>query len=330
MHAKKFVVSRMNKYQVSDSAMAGVNADLASDLAQAGTDAAGLQTKADAIMGYVNAAKDVDVNAVAAGIATDAKAVGDAVDAFTAQHNTDRAKLMDIVEGFADDDFTASLQEELDGLRKELMADLTNSRNAAVVKAQKFDAADRAVQSTSESLLSQLAVFENCGNMGKINVNGECSYPATPANGFKTKVYHRMFNNGDGRDAGYVTNRFIKFTKQEDSTYIRIFYYDNFRTHGHTSHANWNVMVCDANGNGCAQCRDPGRVNMNKWSGHQGNWWVNDHVGGGIMGLCRRSDNRVLNKGTYQLKVWINNNRYDIYTGHNQANNFMVDEVVKM
>ena len=192
-------------------------------------------------------------------------------------------------------------------------------------------AAQAALKKEHVALAAELAAHEACAVDGEMYdiATKKCKPLTAPAEKFINKVYHRMFTNADGRDSGYVTNRYVVFKKAQDDTYIRMFYYDNLRVHGHTSHAIWNVMVCDEKGNGCAHCNDPGRLNLNKWSGHQHNWWMIDYMAHTLMGLCKRSDNRALKKGTYQFKVMISNNRYDIYTGHNQHSSFTVDEVVK-
>ena len=92
----------------------------------------------------------------------------------------------------------------------------------------------------------------------------------------------------------------------------------------------WNIMICDSNGNGCDHCSDPGRLHNWRWSSHQGNWWMLDHVGQTVTGLCKKGGSRDLKKGNYQLKVYIDQNYYDMYTGSNtQQSNFMVDEVMK-
>ena len=88
-------------------------------------------------------------------------------------------------------------------------------------------------------------------------------------------------------------------------------------------------MICDSNGNGCAQCSDPGQIMNWRVSSHWHNWWMNDHWGEGVSGLCKKSDNRDMKKGEYQLRVYIHDNYYDIYTGANQHSSFMVDEVYK-
>lgn len=99
--------------------------------------------------------------------------------------------------------------------------------------------------------------------------------------------------------------------------------------HGHQCYANWNVMFCDASGNGCAECRDPGKINNHKYGDHQGNWWMNDHIHGTVLGICKKSDNKDLRKGKYRLRVMINNAYRDTHTGAGGNNHFMVDEVLK-
>ena len=184
---------------------------------------------------------------------------------------------------------------------------------------------------TTQSLKDRLAKHAECATAGAIwdAAAMVCVPLEIPAKDSATKVHHRMFNNADGRDAGYVNNRYLIFNKLNDATYMRIWYHDNFRVHGHTAHAQWDIMICDANGNGCAECKDPGKVQHWRWAQHQHNWWMNDHWSASTFGICKKSDNRDLKKGKYQLKVRIDSNRNDIYTGHNQHNMLMVDEVLK-
>jgi hypothetical protein len=144
------------------------------------------------------------------------------------------------------------------------------------------------------------------------------------------KVWHQHFAGDDGRDNGLLNGRAVAFDKKNDDTYIRVVYYDNLRVHGHLAHGQWNVLICDAAGNGCDYCAEPGRLNLWRWSRHQGNWWMNDHVGHTLTGICKKSNNRDLRKGKYQLRVRLENNQYDMYTGHSTEQcNFMVDEVIK-
>ena len=125
----------------------------------------------------------------------------------------------------------------------------------------------------------------------------------------------------------WVNNHYITFKKRADDSYVRVTMQNNFRVHGHIAHAIWHLMFCDANGNNCQHCAEPNRLNHYKWAGHQHNWWVNDHVGCSIHGICKKTDGGDLRKGTYQIKLKIEQNRYDIYTGHNSHNYMFVDEV---
>ena len=230
----------------------------------------------------------------------------------------------------------ASMQASLDNAFNVLKATLSEQQAELVDNYQaKLDEANNVAASLSESadtINSDIAKYEECSDRGMLyrSDTGKCGDPKIDAEKVLNKVYHRMFKNDDGRDSGYVNERYVQFKKFNDDTYMRIFYYDNFRVHGHHAHAMWNVMICDANGNGCDHCSEPGRLHNWRWSAHQSNWWMLDHVGQTVTGLCKKGGGRDLRKGTYQLKVYIDQNYYDMYTGSNtQQSNFMVDEVMK-
>ena len=72
-----------------------------------------------------------------------------------------------------------------------------------------------------------------------------------------------------------------------------------------------------------------GKLRYWRYTSHQHNWWMNDHWGGALTGLCIQSGNRSLKKGKYKLRVMLDSVRYSMYTGHNQHSSFMVDEVFK-
>ena len=217
-------------------------------------------------------------------------------------------------------DITATLEKQLAEVDGGIKADLAQAEkdNAAII-------------AETKELVDRVNQHKECAKSGSI-WNAEikkCGGVTLPAAKTMPRVAHKMFNNADGRDSGYVNERAVTFTKKLDETYVRIFYMDNFRVHGHSAHARWSVMICDANGNGCAHCSDPGRIMNWRVASHWHNWWMNDHWGEGVTGLCKKSDNRDMKKGSYQLRVYIHDNYYDIYTGHNQHNSFMVDEVFK-
>jgi len=185
---------------------------------------------------------------------------------------------------------------------------------------------------TASNLLARLNKHKECAK--KLEVynaeTGECTGPRMPDDARTRKVSHRMFNNDDGRDSGYLSNREVTFTKTESNTYMRVWYHDNMRVHGHQAYGRWNIMVCDQNGNGCDHCNNPGRLQYWKYSHHQHNWWMNDHHNGGMTGLCKSAGNRNMGKGTFKFRVMIDHNRYDMYTGHNTHSMLMVDEVFKL
>ena len=236
------------------------------------------------------------------------------------------------------DDLDASHDDSdalIDATLAEITAELKRVQNNLDknVKA----AIEDAVESTDKlakrnaAQIAKLDSYEKCAATGQLfNAgDGKCKDAVVPPERFLNKVSYRVFTNEDGRDSGYVTNRYLVVDKQTDESYLRVFYQDNIRTHGHDTHASWNVMFCDADGNGCGRCTDPANLRHARRNIQQHGWWTNDYVGGGVTGICKRSESRALNKGKHMLKIYIDWNRYDLSTGSNGGGNFMVDEVVK-
>jgi len=216
----------------------------------------------------------------------------------------------------------------------EIEAQLNSAVSAAQADTGRLDAANARnaqLKSVSDALAKRVDEHKKCAGSKTLfdAESGKCVGASLPFKATLPKVAHRMFNNDDSRDGGYINNREVTFTKENDDTFIRVYYHDNMRVHGHTAHGRWNVMICDANGNGCAHCKNPGRLQYWRYASHQHNWWMNDHWGGALSGLCKQSDNRALNKGKFKLRVLLDNTRYSLYTGHNQHSSFMVDEVYK-
>jgi hypothetical protein len=231
----------------------------------------------------------------------------------------------------AEDEINAKLSNAISQITATLstqLAEVDGGIKSDLTSAEKDNAA--IIAETAE-LVTRVNLHKACQAEGQIyNAKRKaCDGVKLPNAKTMPRVAHRMFNNEDGRDSGYVDNRAVSFKKVLDETYVRIFYMDNFRVHGHSTHARWSVMICDSNGNGCAQCNDPGQIMNWRVSSHWHNWWMNDHWGEGVSGLCKKSDNRDMRKGDYQLRVYIHDNYYDIYTGANQHSSFMVDEVYK-
>jgi len=217
-------------------------------------------------------------------------------------------------------EITAALSTQQDFVDNEVMEQL------AVAETDNAD-----LKETTDALVARLDAHKECNQAGLVYdpESGDCTHMTFSAAQAMTKVNHRMVNGNDDRDHGYINNRHIVFTKTQDDTYIRIFYHDNFRVHGHGSWARWNVMICDQNGNGCDYCNNPARLMYWRYAYHQGQWWMNDHWSGSVAGICKSASNRDIRRGNYQLRVYMDHARYDIYTGHNQQNSFMVDEVFK-
>merc|ERR1719183_1507273 len=222
------------------------------------------------------------------------------------------------------EDTLAAITAEL----KKVQTDLDKKVKAAIEDA--VEATDALAERNAAQVL-RLDNYEACAAQGQLYhaKKDECRDAIVPPEKFLNKISYRVFGNEDGRDAGYIDNRYILVDKQTDESYLRIFYQDNMRTHGHDTHASWNIMFCDGNGNGCGRCSDPANLRHARRNLQQHGWWTNDYVGGGVTGICKRSESRALNKGKHMLKIYMDWNRYDISTGSNGGGNFMVDEVVK-
>jgi len=232
-------------------------------------------------------------------------------------------------------DAQADLAAEIDEKFNKLRAELSTNRAELddVMKVQLVAQESKAVdlQDAADDVMEKIEAHEVCMNLGQIydEDEDECVEGKADAVDMIGKVWYRMFNNDDGREGGYLNERYVNVKKAVDDTYLRVVYYENFRVHGHSCHGNWNVMFCDKDGNGCGECRDPGKINQNKYSHHQGNWWMNDHIHGTILGICKKSDTKDLRKGEYRLRVMINQAYRDTHTGSGGNNHFMVDEVLK-
>jgi len=215
---------------------------------------------------------------------------------------------------------TATLSDQYDQVENGIKTDLGIAENG-----------NEYLETETAALIARVNLHKECSKTGIMYSAQAKKCVGVEASAAKQlpRVAQRYFNNEHGREGGYVNNREVSFTKKFDDTYIRIFYIDNFRCHGHTSHGRWNVMICDSNGNGCDHCAAPGRIMHWRYSSHQHNWWMFDRWGAGVTGLCKKSGNRDIRKGAFKLKVMLDDARYDISTGSNQHNSFMVDEVWK-
>jgi len=231
----------------------------------------------------------------------------------------------------ANDHLDAELEAALDEITASLsgMQEDVDTNIMGLLEVARVDNLE--LKDTTDALIARLDAHKVCNQKGMVYdpETEECANMQFSAAQSMSKVNHRMMNNNDDRDGGYINDRHIVFDKTQDDTFIRVFYHDNFRVHGHGSWARWNVMICDANGNGCDHCKTPGRLQYWRYAYHQGQWWMNDHWSGSVAGLCKAAGNRDIRKGKYQLRVMLDDCRYDIYTGHNQHNSFMVDEVFK-
>jgi hypothetical protein len=154
------------------------------------------------------------------------------------------------------------IKEEMEKFTKEL----TEGKKELDKTLKTLDASEKeskVIGAAADKLTAALAKHENCAATKQIYhaSSNKCIDANIPATAFIPKVAHAMFNNGDGREGGYVNSRVVKVKKTVDESYLRVFWYDNLRVHGHTAHGRWHVYICDKNGNGCAECRNPGRLN---------------------------------------------------------------------
>jgi hypothetical protein len=193
--------------------------------------------------------------------------------------------------------------------------------NKALAKIKSDNAASAKIETTMASCTNQKKVFDSKA--------GKCVDAVASADSNMAKVHHHGFENDDGRDCGYLNYRTLEFEKFEEDTYVRVFYYDNMRVHGHHSTARWNVMFCSPGGSNCAKCKDPGQVQNWRYSHHQHNWWMNDHTPGTAFGLCRASESQKIGKGKWSIRIMLDDCRYDIYTGSGDYGSIMVDEVMR-
>jgi len=193
--------------------------------------------------------------------------------------------------------------------------------NAALAKIKAANAASAKIEASMATCTKNKQVYDAKAN--------KCVPAEASADANMQKVHHVGFENDDGRDCGYLNYRTLEFEKFEEDSYIRVFYYDNLRVHGHLSHARWNVMFCGSGGSNCAKCKDPGQIMNWRYSHHQHNWWMNDHTPGTAFGLCRASENAKLGKGKWSIRIMIDDCRYDIYTGSGDYGSIMVDEVMR-
>jgi hypothetical protein len=239
----------------------------------------------------------------------------------------------DLDRAFADasSEMNDALEVALDEITRALSTQKEQVDGNVVGRLSTANAINTALKDTTDALAERLKAHTDCASEGAIYdyEKEECRQTAVSPEVGMHRTAHRMFNNDDGREGGYVDNRYVAFKKTQDDTYIRVFYHDNFRVHGHGAWARWHVMVCDSNGNNCDFCNNPGRMQYWRYAYHQHNWWMNDHWSGSVSGLCKSAGNRNMQKGDFQFKVYIDSARYDTYTGHNTHSMLMVDEVYK-
>jgi len=155
--------------------------------------------------------------------------------------------------------------------------------------------------------------------------NGK-TYDATDSGG--SKVTFRHFISSQGTDNGYVPDRWIKFTKTEKDSVMKILYYDNSRVYNcNGCVADWEIHVCDGNGGNCQRCSSPSKLSLNKYTNIIGARGSNNHYPVSLSGVCARAGPHLVNPGRYMLKVKVASSN-DAYTGHNsQTGSLLVEEM---
>jgi len=273
--------------------------------------------------------------------------VGDRVADITKQLSNDESTANNMHKYVADklDDTDKWIKSHLGTVKSQLDADVQDAvdKLEALINAQKDgidaqltnrlstvveDAGE--IQENADTVIAWAEGVTACAVEGQFSDgDGDCVDAEVPENMEIAKVSYNEWDDDDGRENGFLTANNLNFDKHYDDTYLRIFWYENIRTHGHTANGRWNIFICDSGGGSCSHCSDPGKLQNWRHSSHQHNWWMNDHTGGTIFGLCKKTESFDLVKGKYQLKIYVDSAHYDMYTGHNQRGNFMVDEVMK-
>jgi len=241
------------------------------------------------------------------------------------------------------DDLSSKLSDAAAALQDSL-ADAAAENQGYVTELKEYaedivDTGMKAIKALSDDVENQIKVAkatqveqQKCAAKQQVYSKDEdkCLVPIISPTAYMDAVHHSLWTNQDSREGGYLNGRDLSFTKYYENTYMRVMYYDNMRCHGHTSHGKWEIYICDEGGGGCNPCNDPGPLQHWRWSGHQHGWWMNDHTGGTIFGLCKSTSSINMGKGKYKLRLYLHQARYDLHTGHHgQHGSFTVDEVMK-
>lgn len=258
---------------------------------------------------------------------------------------------------------TASVSNQMAAMNAQMSTQLSTAASAAAAQAEEAAAATEAgISRATAAGEASVTAMSNCNARGQYWNGAECAdfspvlartaattcnvagqIKVHPSSGkievcdgqrFKASiasVHVKGFASQQGCENCYPGARDIVFRKHYADTYLRIVWYDNSRVYGWGGrHAIWRLRVCDANGNGCAECNDPGPMMADKYTWAEHNWRVNLHHPTQITAFCRRTTNRQLNPGQYKIRLWLQSGS-DAYTGHhNQYGSLQVEEVYKI
>ena len=89
----------------------------------------------------------------------------------------------------------------------------------------------------------------------------------------------------------------------------------------------WGAFLCDANGNRCNECTNPGRLMHCRCCDHRHTWWMNDRSGDTrhSHGIRKANQSGNLDTCACELRVNPHANRYGVPIGNGQPNSFVGD-----
>jgi hypothetical protein len=233
---------------------------------------------------------------------------------------------------------TSTINAQISTLSARVDSQLEAASTANAAAAAEASTALAAGISTASAAATQMVLVRNtattCSTAGHIKLH-PTSGKIEVCDGQRYKasvptVTHRGYDSSQGCENCYPGHRDIVFRKHYADTYLRVIWYDNSRMYGwHGRRGTWHIRVCDANGNGCADCNDPGKMMADKYTWAEHGWRTNLHHPTQVTALCRRTTNRQLNPGQYKIRVWLASG-HDAYTGHHgQYGSLQVEEVYK-
>lgn len=126
----------------------------------------------------------------------------------------------------------------------------------------------------------------------------------------------QRYNQGDGRDGGWVNYRILNFDKKDDDTWMRLLYSDNLRVYRTGHRCRWEIKIDDVT---CST----GLIARSFHTADNDN----DHQPAQVVGYCGD-----LKKGSHTAKIWLTSNNgrtsgHDCFTGNywGYPNNWVIE-----